>query len=396
MWLATALIIGFLATSLLSFFISRESVRKQISQNALPLTAENVYAEIRKDLLEPVIIAPTMAHNTFLQDWIKSGENNIAAITAFLHSTKEEYNAITAFCVSEQSRNYYYSEGILKKIKAEESRDEWYFRVRDMDEPYELNVDPDLANQDAMTLFINYKIFDKAGQYLGATGIGFTISSFLRLIESYHEKYHREIYFSDLAGNRILEIQTQNDSIPNIKDIPGLQSSAHIILSPKESQILYSKNGNSIHLNTKHIPELNWVMYVEQNESEAIRTIYQALFVNLSLCAMITIIFTILIQRRIRSYQRLTEKQKSEIIHQHTELLLINKDLLQALEKVKRLRGLLPICASCKKIRDDKGYWQQIEVYIKDHSDADFSHGICPDCMKKLYPEYDFDNHDLK
>jgi hypothetical protein len=48
----------------------------------------------------------------------------------------------------------------------------------------------------------------------------------------------------------------------------------------------------------------------------------------------------------------------------------------------------LPICASCKKIRDDGGYWQQLEVYISNHSDADFTHGICPDCMKKLYPEY--------
>jgi ligand-binding sensor domain-containing protein len=59
-----------------------------------------------------------------------------------------------------------------------------------------------------------------------------------------------------------------------------------------------------------------------------------------------------------------------------------------ALADVKVLSGLLPVCASCKKIRDDKGYWNQIETYIAEHSEADFSHGICPDCMKKLYPEY--------
>ncbi len=50
---------------------------------------------------------------------------------------------------------------------------------------------------------------------------------------------------------------------------------------------------------------------------------------------------------------------------------------------------LLPICASCKKIRDDKGYWNQIESYIKEHSEADFSHSICPECSKKLYAEFD-------
>ena len=59
--------------------------------------------------------------------------------------------------------------------------------------------------------------------------------------------------------------------------------------------------------------------------------------------------------------------------------------------EIKQLRGMLPICSSCKKIRDDKGYWNQIEVYILDHSDAEFSHGICPECMKKLYPEFSSD-----
>jgi PAS domain S-box-containing protein len=63
-------------------------------------------------------------------------------------------------------------------------------------------------------------------------------------------------------------------------------------------------------------------------------------------------------------------------------------ELQEALQKVKLLSGLLPICASCKKIRDDKGYWNQIESYIKEHSEAEFSHAICPECGKKLYPQY--------
>ena len=62
--------------------------------------------------------------------------------------------------------------------------------------------------------------------------------------------------------------------------------------------------------------------------------------------------------------------------------------LQRALKEVKALRGILPICSFCKKIRDDSGYWNQVEVYVKEHSDADFSHSVCPDCMKKHYPEY--------
>ena len=61
--------------------------------------------------------------------------------------------------------------------------------------------------------------------------------------------------------------------------------------------------------------------------------------------------------------------------------------LKDALAKVRKLSGLLPICASCKKIRDDKGYWRQVEVYIKDHTDAEFTHGYCPECAAKLWKE---------
>lgn len=63
-------------------------------------------------------------------------------------------------------------------------------------------------------------------------------------------------------------------------------------------------------------------------------------------------------------------------------------ELQKALAEVKVLQGIIPICASCKKIRDDKGFWQQVEVYIRDHSEVEFSHGLCPECLKKLYPEF--------
>lgn len=66
---------------------------------------------------------------------------------------------------------------------------------------------------------------------------------------------------------------------------------------------------------------------------------------------------------------------------------LVN-ELQNALTQVKTLTGLIPICASCKKIRDDKGYWNQIETYLRNHSDAQFSHGICPECARKLYGDF--------
>lgn len=88
---------------------------------------------------------------------------------------------------------------------------------------------------------------------------------------------------------------------------------------------------------------------------------------------------------------RLYERAQQEIDQRRVaeaELETAVDELRQALAEVKTLSGLLPICAHCKKIRDDQGYWQSVEVYVRDRSDAQFSHGICPDCMRELYPDF--------
>lgn len=76
------------------------------------------------------------------------------------------------------------------------------------------------------------------------------------------------------------------------------------------------------------------------------------------------------------------------VIHGEDQLKKINEDLKRALKEVKTLQGILPICSFCKKIRDDQGYWEQLEGYIGGHSHVDFSHSVCPECMKQHYPEY--------
>lgn len=91
-------------------------------------------------------------------------------------------------------------------------------------------------------------------------------------------------------------------------------------------------------------------------------------------------------QHILTSISDITERK-----HAETEREKLIGELREALAKVKQLSGLLPICASCKKIRDDQGYWTQAEAYIESHSEVEFSHGFCPECVKKLYPEYELD-----
>lgn len=97
-------------------------------------------------------------------------------------------------------------------------------------------------------------------------------------------------------------------------------------------------------------------------------------FITVAIFLSITLLFIVV--RRMRDFKE-------------TTLLMLqkNKNLEEAIAEIKQLKGIIPICASCKMIRDDEGFWHQVEVYVKRHSEAEFSHGLCPDCAQKLYPQ---------
>ncbi|MCG8572704.1 MAG: cache domain-containing protein [Spirochaetes bacterium] len=117
-----------------------------------------------------------------------------------------------------------------------------------------------------------------------------------------------------------------------------------------------------------------------KSETERMHTTYQAQLIRTFSIAMIGFIFSVFIMIIFEKFiHKLIFTYESKI-ESHTS-------------EVKQLKGLLPICSNCKKIRDDEGYWSQIETYISKRSAAEFSHGICPDCAKKIYPEVDIEDY---
>lgn len=91
---------------------------------------------------------------------------------------------------------------------------------------------------------------------------------------------------------------------------------------------------------------------------------------------------------RQQSHVRALEKEIDERKKTELEKEKLIAELRTALSEVKTLQGILPICSFCKKVRDDEGYWNQVDVYIRRRSDVDFSHSVCPECMRKHYPDY--------
>ncbi len=357
--ISVLLVTGFLITSLTSYFVSRTSLRSEISLNALPLTSDNIFSEIQQDLLRPVFISSLMATDTFLRDWAIGGEAGEQQITRYLKEIQTKYNTFTSFFVSEKTRKYYHADGILKKVSPDNPRDTWYFRVREMKNDYEINVDPDLANKDAITIFINYRVFDYDKNYIGATGVGLTVSAVNKLIEVYQKKYNRKIYFIDRAGAIKLSGSGFDDSVENISQFEYSALFEEKLGSKTESSFTYKKDGQIIHTNIRYIDEFEWYLVVEQSEQETIKRIFTTLVINLGICVIVTIVVLILVNLSVTAYQK----------------------------KIETLRGIVPICSYCKQIRDDKGYWNRVEAYVEKHTEAQFSHSICPSCMEKHHPK---------
>ena len=298
---------GFLATSLLSYFASRSEIRDNIINTELPLTSDTVYSEIQQDLVRPVVIASMMAQDTFLRDWALGGERDTSPITRYLNEVMAHQNAYTAFFVSEASGMYYQAKGVLKQIDPRTERDRWYARVKAMDTPYEINVDLDMANQDKPTVFINYKVVDYQGLYIGAAGVGLTVEAVIRRLDDYQVRYQRAVYFVDASGRIVL---TGSAGGPEgvrsgllLGDVPALQDLQQKMPTPTGGNREYSHDGHSHFLNVRFIPELNWYLFVDKRDDVALDSARQSLYMNLVICAMITLVVLSLLNAMIRRHQ---------------------------------------------------------------------------------------------
>ena len=302
--------LGFLATSFFSYRVSKELLQQQIVHNDLPLTSDNIYSEIQRDLLRPIFISSLMAHDTFLRDWTLAGESDSRQVSRYLEEIKQKYNTFSSFFVSERSRTYYHPEGILKQVHEQEPRDVWYFRVRQLESDYEINVDVDLANNDALTIFINYKMFDYTNNFIGVVGVGLAINNVKVLMQSYQERYHRRIYLVDPEGE--ITVKSPGNPFPekSVFEIPDSEKTLKNILQNQDlsDQHQYQLNDRTVYLHSRYIPEFNWYLFVEETEGKALAAVKQTFLMNIVICLTIAVLVLILTNWLVSGYQKRLER----------------------------------------------------------------------------------------
>lgn len=330
---------AFLAISLLSYKISSDSVRKNLVDQQLPLTGDNVYSEIQRDLLRPIHVAQQMAHDTFLLDWVLAGEQDPPQLVRYLARIKTQFGASTSFFISERTRKYYYADGILKTVSESDPRDQWYFRVRSMKEPYKINVDVDKAHHDTLTTFIDFRVYDYADRYLGVAGVGIPLTAMRGLIQRYEEKYQRRVFFLDANGGIALAGETMNPRVTSIRDLPGLaQLAPKILNSSKEpARLSYSNADGTVQLNSRFIPELHWYLIVEESEAALVNPLHSMLAINILISVVATLLVLgaagallkeVSVRRKAQEALLATKRELSELAQ---ELMLQEKTLTHGL-----------------------------------------------------------------
>jgi diguanylate cyclase (GGDEF)-like protein len=188
-------------------------------------------------------------------------------------------------------------------------------------------VDPDLANRDLLTIFINYRVLDYQGEYLGASGIGLTVESVRTAIQNYQQRFDRTISFVDPSGRILLAANPNRQRDTSIFGIEGLRDIAPRILKERSGSYEYVRDGKTMLLNARYIPELKWFLFVQKSEDGALAGIRHTLYVNLAVCLGVTLLVVFITGVALTRYQSRVEEMAS------TDKLtgLLNRQTLDAL-----------------------------------------------------------------
>lgn len=300
--LSAIVLIGFVATSLIGYFVAKDSMTERLQQEMLPLTSDNIYSEIQRDLLQPLLISSLMANDVFVFDWVNDGEQDARKMTSYLAQIQKKYNTITAFFVSESSGNYYHPSGVLKRVSSKNPDDRWYFDAKNSAGPYVINIDRDTADKRRLSIFVNYRIEDKSGKFIGVIGVGLSLQTVAELIENYQKRYGREIYFVNRQGEVMLQSSHYRSEL-HLQDKAGLDKEfLKVLTSPSASFSFKTSSGNTLYLNSRLVPEFDWYLIVEQVNDPSSERIETAFFINLAVAVIISMIVLALAHFAVRGY----------------------------------------------------------------------------------------------
>ena len=301
--LVMVLVVGFAVISIVNYQVTKASIRRTIIKQDLPLTMNNIYSDLSAELTRPLLVASSMATDTFLKDWVIDGEKNEDRIRKYLFDIKKKYGFFSTFFISAHSLKYYHFNGVNKVVSPTDSHDVWYYRFINLKKNYDFEVDVNEASQGILTIFINYRLEDEMGKLLGVTGVGLKVDSVSDSIKEYKERYSRNVFLTNREG--LIQVHQNRTFIQHMaaSKLTGLQQSQlNRLLKLKEPfNFEYKSNGEKILANARYINQLDWLLFVEQSESASLKearlNLWRTIIIGCIVSAIVIAIMLLILNR---------------------------------------------------------------------------------------------------
>ncbi len=299
--ISTIIIFGFISIIFINYNNYSKIIKDDI-KNISKLTSTNIYSDINNELTKPIFVSLTMANDSFLKDWLLeettmiNDEKHLVKLQNYLKGFEVKYGYNSVFLVSDNTKRYYYYDGILKTIDKNNDHDQWYFNFINSNKTNILDVDNDEANNNTLTVFINCRIQDENNVLMGVTGVGLEMNQIQSMLMSFEENYNLEAFLIDSDG--LVQVHTTDSLIEkyNIFNNKEMNSLKNDIINNKMSleTFPYKVGSTDGYLITKYIDNLGWYLIVKKDTSVLKRT-FMSQTVNELLILFAVICITILI-----------------------------------------------------------------------------------------------------
>jgi len=293
---------------------SYQDLAEKHLENILSLADADISNHIENSMTKPVMVSKTMANDEFLKEWLLQERENVDDETylkqlySYLKAYQEKYDYTTVFCISAQTGNYYYQDGLNKTVSENDEHDIWYYNFIASGHEYDLEVDTNETNGNIVTVFVNFRVESRDGRLLGVIGVGLQVNAIEDTIRSYEKDYDLSVFIinaggakNSFSGNTDIFV-SKND----LADRTGITEPIELNTSSESAMQWYTSGSERKCLITKYNGILCWYMALEKDTNSISRAFQEGvksniifMIISLLACIMVTTSVFMIYNQRI-------------------------------------------------------------------------------------------------